>query len=110
MVLWLQTMHLSCVKILGVPLGVSKMISEPMVHLAQTMHLSCTNTNTISKWTKMRLQMTHDTKEFHQLHQKQFPSLWYVQRKTVRLSCVKFSNISKQTEMSFHLSLINYVT
>jgi hypothetical protein len=34
---------------LGVPSGVSKMISEPMVRLAQTMHLSCTNTNTISK-------------------------------------------------------------
>jgi hypothetical protein len=38
----------------GVPSGASKMISEPMVHLAQTMHLSCTDTNTVSKWTKTR--------------------------------------------------------
>jgi hypothetical protein len=34
---------------LGVPLGVSKMISEPMVSLAQTLHLSCTDTNTVCK-------------------------------------------------------------
>jgi hypothetical protein len=46
---------------LGVPSGVSKMISEPMVRLAQTMHLSCTETNTISKRIKMRFYMTHVT-------------------------------------------------
>jgi hypothetical protein len=34
---------------LGVPSGVSKAISEPMVYLAQSMPLSCTDTNTISK-------------------------------------------------------------
>jgi hypothetical protein len=38
---------------LGVPSGVLKMISEPMVHFAQTVHLSCTDTNTVSKQTKM---------------------------------------------------------
>jgi hypothetical protein len=37
--------------------GVSKMIFEPMVRLAQTMHLSRTDTNTISKWTKTRFHM-----------------------------------------------------
>ena len=42
---------------LGVPSGVSKTISKPMVCLAQTVHLS----NTVSKWTKMRLHMTHIT-------------------------------------------------
>ena len=36
---------------LGVPLGASKMISDPMVRLAQTVHQSYINTNTISKWT-----------------------------------------------------------
>jgi hypothetical protein len=46
---------------LGVPLGVSKTISEPMVHLVQTMHLFCTNTKTISKWTETRFQMIHAT-------------------------------------------------
>jgi hypothetical protein len=71
-----QTVHLSYVKIsttsnidqnkrpleplhLGVPSGASKMISEPVVHLAQIVHLSCTNANTVSKWTEMRYHMTH---------------------------------------------------
>jgi hypothetical protein len=46
---------------LGVPCGVSKMISKTMVCLAQTMHLSCTETNTISKRIEMRFYMTHVT-------------------------------------------------
>jgi hypothetical protein len=45
----------------GVPSGVSKTITEHMVFLAQTVHLSCTETNTISKWTEMRIDMTHVT-------------------------------------------------
>ena len=43
---------------LGVSLGASKMISEPMVRLAHTVHLSYINTNTISKRTKTRFDMT----------------------------------------------------
>ena len=31
------------------------MISEPMVHLAETMHLSCTDTNTVSKWKEEKI-------------------------------------------------------
>jgi hypothetical protein len=34
---------------------------EPMVCLVQTVHLSCTDTNTISKWTEMRFDMTQVT-------------------------------------------------
>jgi hypothetical protein len=34
---------------LGVPLGASKTIYEPMVCLMQTEHLSCTDANTVSK-------------------------------------------------------------
>jgi hypothetical protein len=52
---------------LGVLSNVSKMISEPTVCLAQTVHLSCTDTNTISNWTKTRYHMTHDTLGFHQV-------------------------------------------
>jgi hypothetical protein len=37
---------------LGVPSGVPKMISMPVVHSAQTLHLSCTEINTISKRTE----------------------------------------------------------
>jgi hypothetical protein len=57
---------------LGVPSGVSKMISEPMVRLAQTMHLSCTYTNTVTQWTEMIFHMTHVTMEFHQVCPKLF--------------------------------------
>jgi hypothetical protein len=45
----------------GVPSGASKMISESIVHLAQTMHLSCTDTNTGSQRTETRLYMTDIT-------------------------------------------------
>jgi hypothetical protein len=44
---------------LGVLLGASKMITEPMVRLAQTVQLSCTDTNTVSKWTETWFDMTH---------------------------------------------------
>ena len=46
---------------LVVPSGAFKMISEPMVRLAQTVHLSCTDTNTVSKWKEARFRMTHVT-------------------------------------------------
>jgi hypothetical protein len=39
---------------------------EPMVRLAQTVHLSCSNTNTVSKWTETRFDMTDVIWEFHQ--------------------------------------------
>jgi hypothetical protein len=55
---------------LGVQLGASKMISEPMVCLAQTMYLSCVKIKTISKWTEMSIYLTHVTYEYHQLHPK----------------------------------------
>jgi hypothetical protein len=57
-------------RILGVSLGVSKMIFQPMVRLAQTVHLSCTDTNSIFKRTEMRFQRTHVTKDFHLVHPK----------------------------------------
>jgi hypothetical protein len=41
-----------------------------MVRLAQTMHLSSTDTNIVSKWTEMRFNMTHATKDFHQVRPK----------------------------------------
>jgi hypothetical protein len=36
----------------GEPSGASKTIYDPMIHLAQTVHLSCTDTYSVSKWTK----------------------------------------------------------
>jgi hypothetical protein len=43
---------------IGVSSGASKMISRPIVRSAQTVQLYCTDTNTISKQTKMRFHMT----------------------------------------------------
>ena len=64
---------------LGVPSGVSKMISEPMVCSAQTVHLSCTDTG--SQQTETRFHMTHVTLEYHLVHPKRFLRLWYVWHK-----------------------------
>jgi hypothetical protein len=55
---------------LGVPSGVCKVISEPMVCLAQTVHLSLSDTRTISKRTEKRFHMTRVTWEFHWMHPK----------------------------------------
>jgi hypothetical protein len=60
---------------LGATSGASKTIYEPMVRYAQTVHLSCTDTNTISKWTKMRFHMAHVTYEFPRVRPKLFMSL-----------------------------------
>jgi hypothetical protein len=76
---------------LGVPSGVSKTIFEPMVHYAQTVHLCSvkistiskwTDTNTVSKWTKIRFYMIHVIQQFHRVRPKLFLSLWYVRRKS----------------------------
>jgi hypothetical protein len=60
---------------LGVPSSASKTIPEPMVRMAQTVHLYCTDTNTISKWTETRFDMTHVTQEFHRVRAKCLSSL-----------------------------------
>jgi hypothetical protein len=62
-------------------MSASKMISMPMICSVQTVHLSCTDTNTVSKPTKMRFHVTHVTYEFHRVHPKLLMSLWYVQCK-----------------------------
>jgi hypothetical protein len=49
--------------------------------LVQVEHLSCTDTNSISKESKMRFHMTHIVLQFHQVRPKQFLSLWYIRRK-----------------------------
>jgi hypothetical protein len=46
---------------LGVPSGASKIISNRMVHLAQTLHLSCSDTNIVMEQTKIRFHMSHIT-------------------------------------------------
>jgi hypothetical protein len=43
-----------------------------MVCSVQTVLLSCTDTNTVSKWTKTTFHTTHVTYEFHQVCLKLF--------------------------------------
>jgi hypothetical protein len=48
----------------GVPWGLYKTISEPVVRLAQTVHLSCIDKNTIVKRTDTRFHRTDVTNKF----------------------------------------------
>jgi len=43
----------------GVPSGVSKMISEPLVRSTQTVQLSCVKISMISKWGELSLEPRH---------------------------------------------------
>jgi hypothetical protein len=51
----------------GVPLGASKKISEPMECSTQTVHLSCTEINTITKKTETSFHLTNIIYEFDQV-------------------------------------------
>jgi hypothetical protein len=76
---WNEIPHDQCH--IGDPLGVSKMISDPMLRSAQTVHQSCVKISTISKQAKTSIHLSLVTKEYHRVCLKWFPSLWYVQRK-----------------------------
>jgi hypothetical protein len=76
---------------LGVPTGTSKTISEQMVCSVQTVLLSCTNTNTVSKYTKMRFHTTHVTYEFHRVRPKLYMMYWYVQCKPCAFLASRFA-------------------
>jgi hypothetical protein len=49
-----------------------------MVHSTQTVHLSCVKISTISKRTETSFHLSLVTFEYHQVHPKQFLTLWYV--------------------------------
>ena len=82
---------------LGHPSGASKMISEPMVHLAQTVHQSYINTNTISKRTKR--DSTWPTSPRSSIGCVQ-NNIWAfgTLMQTVHLSYINTNTISKRTE------------
>jgi hypothetical protein len=61
-----------------VPSGVSKMIFEPVVFLAQTMHQSYVKISTISKRTESSFHSSLVTMEYHCVHPKWFLSQRYV--------------------------------
>jgi hypothetical protein len=81
-----QTMHLSCqdynypqtdqnklplnIHYIGVPSGVPKAISTPVVHSTQIVHFSCAEIRTISKQIKMSFCLIHVTLECNQVRPK----------------------------------------
>jgi hypothetical protein len=87
----------------GVPFGVPKMISVPVVHSAQTVHLSSAEINT--------LQMDHNMFPFDPRHvgvPSGVPKMIFFHAmvhlpQTVHLSYTEIETISKWIEMSFHL-------
>jgi hypothetical protein len=83
---------------LGVPSGLSKMISEPKVLLAQTVHQSCIQTDLN--------EVPHDPRHVGVPSgaSKMISEPMVSSAHTVHLPCVKFSTISKWSEMSFQLS------
>jgi hypothetical protein len=74
--------------------------SEPLVRLAQTMQLSCTDTNTISKWTKSSIHLSLVNYEYHRVRLKLFLSLWYIWSKP----CADPDIVSERTKMRFHMA------
>jgi hypothetical protein len=87
---------------LGVPLGASKIISEPMVRLAQTDQLSCIKISTISKWTALPLEPRHQVVPSGASKTTFDPVVRLSQ--TMHLSCTDTKNISKQSETRFHMT------
>jgi hypothetical protein len=75
------------------------------------MHLACTETNTISKWTKTRFHMTHFTLVFHRVRPKWFLRLGYVRHKPCnylasRLALYQMNGIKHILELR-HLGVLS---
>jgi hypothetical protein len=97
-----QTVHLSYPRHLRVPSGVSKTISDAVVHLAQTVHLSWVKISTI-------FELPLETRDLGVPSgaSKMISKPVVHSAQTVLVSCVKFSTISNRTELSFHLSVVS---
>jgi hypothetical protein len=52
-----------------------------MVFFVQTVHLSCVKISSISKWTETLFHLSLVTLEYHQVHPKGFISVWLVWHK-----------------------------
>ena len=90
----------------GVPTGASKMISEPMVRLAQTMHLSCIDTNTVSKRTELSLEPHHLGVPLGASKTIYEPMVHLEQ--TMHLSCTDSNTVSKRKEVRLHMTHVTY--
>jgi hypothetical protein len=89
----------------GVPSGLPKLISMPVLHLTQTVHRSCTEIKTMSIRIEMGLCLIHIIQEYNQGFQNDFLALVRLAQ-AMYLSCVDINTISKWIETSFHLTHI----
>jgi hypothetical protein len=83
---------------------VSKMISEPMVHLTQIMHLSCVKISTISKRTMLSLEPRHLGVPSGVSKPISEPMVRFAQ--TIHLSCTDTNSISEQKEVRIDMTHI----
>ena len=84
------------------------MISEPMVHSAQTVHLTYVKVSTISKQTENELPLEPCHRGVPTGASEVIFEPMVRSTQTMHLSCVKISTIYKRTETSLHLSLVSY--
>ena len=89
---------------LGVPSGVSKTMSEPIVHSTQTVHLSCVKINTISKQTENELPLEPRHLVVPSGASKTISEPMVRLAQTVHLSCTDTNNVSKEKEVRFHMT------
>jgi hypothetical protein len=87
---------------LDVPMGASKMISEPMLCLTQIVHLYCIKNSTMSKWIELSLEPRHLGVPLGTYKTISEPMICLVQ--TVHLSCIDPNTVSKQKEKRFHMT------
>jgi hypothetical protein len=71
-----------------------------MLCSVQTVLQPCTDTNTISKWTKMRFHTTHVTYEFHQVRPKLFMTYGTFNANRAPIFCSTISKRTKQISTS----------
>ena len=93
---------------IGVTLGASKMISEPMIRLAQTVHLTYVTVSTISKRTENEHPLEPRDLGVPSGASEKISEPMVHSAQIVHLSCVKISTISKRTKTSLHLRLVSY--
>ena len=89
---------------LGVPLGESKTMSEPIIHSTQTMHLSCIKINTITKQTENELPLEPRHLLIPSGASKTISEPMVHLAQTVHLSCTDTNNVSKEKEVRLHMT------
>ena len=92
---------------LGVPSGVAKMISEPMVRSMQTVQLSCVEISTISERNKtsFHLSLCHQVVPSGACKTISEPMVHLA--RTMHLSCTDRNTVSKCKEGRFHMTLVS---